>query len=56
MKFKDIEEVSEVCQKEGRRYLVYNNSVLDCSNFKHPGPSEFITDNIGKDVTQLFDD
>jgi len=51
MKFQNIEEVKEHCDKEGRQYLVYNNKVLDCSSFKHPGPTEFITANIGKDVT-----
>ena len=30
--------------------------VLDVSKFEHPGPQTLITDNIGKDITQLFDD
>ena len=30
--------------------------MLDVSTFKHPGPQKLITNNIGKDVTELFDD
>ena len=56
MKFKNIEAVKEACEKEGKKYLVYGNKVLDVSKFDHPGPAELITDNIGKDSTKLFDD
>ena len=56
MKFKNIEEVKEACEKDGKKYLVYGNKVLDVSKFDHPGPAELITDNIGKDSTKLFDD
>ena len=56
MKFKGIEGVKEACEKEGKKYLVYGNKVLDVAKFDHPGPANLITDNIGKDATKLFDD
>ena len=38
MKFKNIKEVEEKCTKEDKKYIVYNNSVLDVREFNHPGP------------------
>ena len=36
--------------------MTYGTRVLDVASFKHPGPQKLITENIGKDVTELFDD
>ena len=36
--------------------MIYGDRVLDVATFKHPGPQKLITQNIGKDVTELFDD
>ena len=33
-----------------------NNYVLDVTEFKHPGPQKLITENIGKDITKLFEE
>ena len=29
---------------------------MDVENFKHPGPQKLIDENVGKDITELFDD
>lgn len=50
-KFEDINAVKAAKQK----YLVYKNQVLDVEGFDHPGSVELIEDNLGKDVTELFD-
>ena len=42
--------------KDGKQYVIYGDRVLDVATFKHPGPQKLITENIGKDVTELFDD
>ena len=36
--------------------MIYGDRVLDVATFKHPGPQKLITENIGKDVTELFHD
>lgn len=36
--------------------MVYKDKVLDVEKFRHPGPQQLITDNIGKDITQLFEE
>merc|ERR1712226_471921 len=40
----------------GKPYIIYDNKVISVEGFKHPGPQKFITDNLGKDVTTLFDE
>lgn len=37
-------------------WCLYDRVVMDLTNFKHPGPQEYITDNKGKDIQELFDD
>ena len=56
MKFKNEQEVKDLCKTQNRQLMVYNNIVLDVSKFEHPGPQDLIVDNIGKDITKLFDD
>ena len=50
-KFSDIEAV----RAAKRKYVVYQNQVLDVEGFEHPGSQELIEDNLGKDVTEMFD-
>ena len=56
MKFDSIEDVTLECETNGKKYVVYRNLVLDVTKFEHPGPQELISDNIGTDITKLFDD
>ena len=39
-----------------KQFVIYENRVINVEGFKHPGPQKFITDNIGKDVTKLFNE
>jgi cytochrome b involved in lipid metabolism len=48
--------VAEAGKKQDKIYVVYNHQVLDITDFDHPGPKENITDNIGKDISELFED
>ena len=50
--FADINAVTAAKKK----YMVYKNQVLDVEGFDHPGSVELIEDNLGKDVTELFDE
>lgn len=36
--------------------MIYQNQVLDVEDFQHPGPQDLIESNLGKDITELFDD
>jgi len=54
--FQSLAEVDETGKKLERMYVVYNHEVLDVTEFDHPGPKENITDNLGKDITELFED
>lgn len=36
--------------------VIYKNQVLDITDFKHPGPQNLLTDNLGKDITALFEE
>ena len=56
MKFKSIEDVKSTCERENKKYVVYGNDVLDVQKFEHPGPQELITENIGNDITEIFND
>ena len=56
MKFKSIDAVKSACESENKKYVVYENDVLDVQKFEHPGPQELITENIGSDITELFND
>ena len=40
----------------GKQFIIYDNKVVNVEGFKHPGPQKFISDNIGKDVTKLFNE
>lgn len=42
--------------KKDRVIVYYGNSVLDCTDFKHPGPDTIINENMGKDIKTQFDD
>jgi len=37
-------------------WLLYDRFVMDLTKFKHPGPQEYISDNIGQDIQELFDE
>ena len=54
--FESIEEIAQDCKVTKRTLVVYNDQVLDLTDFQHPGPKEYITDNVGNDITQLFED
>ena len=60
-KFDSVEEVRQEMKERSSsgkpvKWLLYDKLVLDVTDFKHPGPAEFITDNIGEDIMQEFDD
>ena len=42
--------------KKGRTIVYYGNSVLDVTDFRHPGPENLITEANGKDIKQDFED
>jgi cytochrome b involved in lipid metabolism len=42
--------------KKERVIVYYGNSVLDVTDFKHPGPDTILIDNKGKDIKMDFDD
>ena len=46
----------EALMKKGRIIVYYGNSVLDVTDFRHPGPDNLIVDANGKDIKQDFDD
>ena len=50
-KFSNIDAV----RAAKRKYMVYQNQVLDMEGFEHPGSQDLIEDNLGKDVTKMFD-
>lgn len=54
--FQSLAEVAEAGKKQNKIYVVYLQQVLDVTDFDHPGPKENITDNVGKDITELFED
>ena len=59
-KFSSAEEVKqEMKDQEAKgksvKLILYDRYVLDVTKFKHPGPAEYITDNIGEDIQDLFD-
>ena len=41
--------------KKDRTIVFYGNSVLDVTDFNHPGPNSVILDSIGKDLKIDFD-
>lgn len=42
--------------KKDRVIVYYGNSILDVTDFKHPGPDTILSDNKGKDIKLDFDD
>ena len=40
----------EALMKKGRIIVYYGNSVLDVTDFRHPGPDNLIVDANGKDI------
>lgn len=36
--------------KKDKVIVYYGNSVLDCTDFKHPGPDTILKDNLVKDI------
>jgi cytochrome b involved in lipid metabolism len=42
--------------KERKVIVYYGNSVLDVTDFKHPGPDTILNENLGKDIKQAYDD
>eukprot|EP00927_Polykrikos_kofoidii_P082699 TRINITY_DN8288_c0_g1_i1.p1 TRINITY_DN8288_c0_g1~~TRINITY_DN8288_c0_g1_i1.p1 ORF type:complete len:359 (+),score=70.43 TRINITY_DN8288_c0_g1_i1:43-1119(+) len=56
LRVRDIDELQALCKSHNKDYMVYEQNVLDVTNFKHPGAQSLITKNVGKDVTKLFDD
>jgi hypothetical protein len=51
--FKDKEEIYKLNNK-GEKLAFFGDTVIDLKNFHHPGPQEFITSNIGKDIKESF--
>ena len=40
-----------------KKYVIYENNVYDVENFnRHPAGKSIITDEYGKDITELFND
>jgi hypothetical protein len=37
-KFKGIDEVKQICERDNKKYMVYENIVMDVEKFQHPGP------------------
>ena len=54
--FRSVDEVQDFCKRNRISFVIYNEMVLDVSQFKHPGPQHLITDNLSSDVTDLFDE
>ena len=52
MEFENIKAVKDACDKLGKKYVVVQGLVVDVDGYKHPGPQNLITDNIGTDVTE----
>ena len=42
--------------KKDRVIVYYGNTVLDVTDFKHPGPDTILLENKGKDMKKAFDD
>ena len=60
-KYQNIEEVEKDMKEEEAKgnkitWLLYDRIVMNVTTFKHPGPVEYITDNVGKDIQDLFDE
>jgi len=54
-KYQNIEEVEKDMKEEEAKgnkitWLLYDRIVMNVTTFKHPGPVEYITDNVGKDI------
>ena len=45
----------EYGEKSNIKLVIYENLVLDVTDFKHPGPQNLIDENIGTDITDLFE-
>ena len=56
MQFNSYSEANIHAKKHNRQYAFLYKNVLDLTEFRHPGPQELITENIGKDITTLFED
>lgn len=41
--------------KNGKQWIVYDNAIVEVTGWSHPGPQKLITNNIGRDVTEMFD-
>jgi cytochrome b involved in lipid metabolism len=48
-------KVEELIKKD-RVIVYYGNTVLDVTDFKHPGPDTILIDNNGTDIKMDFDD
>ena len=41
--------------KNGQQWVIYDNAIVDVAGFRHPGPQKLISNNLGRDVTKMFD-
>ena len=53
--FKTIEECMSYGAKNGQQWVIYDNAIVDVAGFRHPGPQKLISNNLGRDVTKMFD-
>jgi len=60
MKFSDREEVEAyfLKDKENNQVVIYQGTVYDVSEYapSHPGGAHYLTDRLGKDIGQDFED
>jgi cytochrome b involved in lipid metabolism len=54
MLLKSLTELQDLCDREKKRYVAFEGKVLDVTEFSHPGPVNLITDNVGKDITEVY--
>ena len=50
-----ILELEEV-KKQGFKFVIYENRILNVEGFKHPGSNKLIDENLQTDVAALFKD
>jgi cytochrome b involved in lipid metabolism len=54
MEFENVKAVKDACERLDKKYLVVGGHVVDIDGYRHPGPQNLLTDNIGTDVTEEF--
>ena len=56
--FATANDVADLCKKEDKKLVIYQNKVYDVEKFmiSHPGGKAIIEKEIGKEIDQPFDD